>query len=591
MSIFVGKTKWRTCFSSISFNGFKVDILKSAMQKYLRRRNEYKMIWCVKELYLFKALARTELEVQASKGIITNLINRIIIMLDEELLFAEWNIYIKCRLLIEEFETSNRNDISKLIIICKILCKSELLRLNSDISSYWWRAIINNKIKTPNSITDINIDIDETNIFIKNNMLNFINCINNKNPECYYYAFILFNSKEKSKRRFKRNEGIYIIWEYLINISINENNINLQKCLEYKLKEFYVKNRNERHMFLSSAISLIMHREDINWNSELLVQDIIISNEEIIKLFKEHKLIEIDSYAIDMHTSLGRKLGKDKKDFAKEGSYIENENKKYLNLEWRNIYNKEKINVEVKPIEDSIVFIDHTNFEEDKIQLCTNKTCGGKVMCFEYEGYIWKEGRKSMNYHKDYICVNKCKKYFGLNEINMKIYKSNFILEKKDKNKSEWTNNFKKTIQNNIIYCRMKKIGDGNNLTKDLLINNIVLKELIKIALFRGIFRVTDFCLRNILIDENLNIYSIDENDINKRTDIFGKREKWLINIINKSELLLEVYNDIMSNKNNKLLKIKEALIINGFSEDVYKKIQINYNNLIIDLNKEGFNI
>jgi hypothetical protein len=46
-----------------------------------------------------------------------------------------------------------------------------------------------------------------------------------------------------------------------------------------------------------------------------------------------------------------------------------------------------------------------------------------------------------------------------------------------------------------------------------------------------------------------------------------------------------------MSNKNNKLLKIKEALIINGFSEDVYKKIQINYNNLIIDLNKEGFNI
>ena len=30
--------KYRTCFSSISQNGYKLDILKSGMQKYLRRK-------------------------------------------------------------------------------------------------------------------------------------------------------------------------------------------------------------------------------------------------------------------------------------------------------------------------------------------------------------------------------------------------------------------------------------------------------------------------------------------------------------------------------------------------------------------------
>ena len=39
--------RWRTCFSSISYYGYKVDIVKSGIQKYLRRREYDKMLWCV----------------------------------------------------------------------------------------------------------------------------------------------------------------------------------------------------------------------------------------------------------------------------------------------------------------------------------------------------------------------------------------------------------------------------------------------------------------------------------------------------------------------------------------------------------------
>ena len=91
------KIAYRTCFSSISFNGYKLDILKSAVQKYLRRREFKKMTWCIAEIYLFKVYANSVVEKKATKGILTNLINRLIIMLDEELLFAECEKYLLVR--------------------------------------------------------------------------------------------------------------------------------------------------------------------------------------------------------------------------------------------------------------------------------------------------------------------------------------------------------------------------------------------------------------------------------------------------------------------------------------------------------------
>ena len=136
-----GKMAWRTCFSSVSYYGYKLDILKSAMQKYLRRREETKMLWCVGEIYLFHVFAKTQQEKRCARGIITNLLNRIIIMMYEELLFAEWDKYLICRSLLEQFEKSKREDFLALIQVCKLLCRSKLLRLNSDIRGYFDRGM------------------------------------------------------------------------------------------------------------------------------------------------------------------------------------------------------------------------------------------------------------------------------------------------------------------------------------------------------------------------------------------------------------------------------------------------------------------
>ncbi len=124
------KLAFRTCFSSISFNGYKLDILKSAVQKYLRRREFDKMVWCVAEIYLFQVYAKTDVEKRATKGIISNLLNRLIIMLDEEMLFVECEKYLVVRRYMEEFEKSGRGNFDYLYKICDVMCGARMIRRN-----------------------------------------------------------------------------------------------------------------------------------------------------------------------------------------------------------------------------------------------------------------------------------------------------------------------------------------------------------------------------------------------------------------------------------------------------------------------------
>lgn len=425
------------------------------------------MLWCTVEIYLFKALAKSEQEHQVAKSIITNLLNRLIIILDEELLFAEWAAYLTCRSWIEDFESSERRNFSKIIRVCYAITNSRLIRLNSDINAYWFKGVNKGDIETPSSVeltdelsTELKKikkkgDFENGNIS-KTCMENFISNICSGNPECYYWAHKFFNCKETGATRFKRKDSIYILWQYLFEKADNKF---LKKSLDYKLKEFFVKDRKERHMWLSGAISLVLNKDKIDWDEKMFenVGGINIDIEkEIRKLFQEKKNIVLDEYVLDMHCSAGRKLNKNKADFALEGGLVVDEDKEYFVQDWRDFYIKDKIeigtnnkkhnkDIKVKTkqdskykksniqLEDDLKFIDQSNINIESIKLCSDITCGNKVVCFEYQGKIWKEGRKSMNYNRDYICVDSCKKGFGLQQIGMERVRSNFRLEKIDK--------------------------------------------------------------------------------------------------------------------------------------------------------------
>ena len=71
-----------TCFNNSSEHGYKPSILKSGICKYTRRCEKEKMRWCVMEMAMFN-------EHPKGQGLVTNLINRLKILVMEELSFHE----------------------------------------------------------------------------------------------------------------------------------------------------------------------------------------------------------------------------------------------------------------------------------------------------------------------------------------------------------------------------------------------------------------------------------------------------------------------------------------------------------------------
>ena len=158
-------------------------------------------------------------------------------------------------------------------------------------------------------------------------------------------------------------------------------------------------------------------------------------------------------------------------------------------------------------------------------------------------------------------------------KIGMKRVLSNFRIEKIDKNKKEWKNNWHKVLigenEEQVVYCVMNKVThcmwkipmeigeikhslvygveNGGNVGQ----NRALFKEFVKIGVYRGIFRCSDFNCRNVLVglvDQLSKQYlvSIDEGDIGKRLDILGGRERWIIDGLNADKTLInEILNEL----------------------------------------------
>jgi len=434
--------------------------------------------------------------------------------------------------------------------------------------------------------------------------------------------------------------------------------------LEYRLKEFHKKNRSERFIFLTAAIDIAMYMDSSNFNGEGKLfgkkeekigimkneLDDRLNEEEIIKsVFNGYKKMKIDDYAIDMHTSAGRKMGKNKVDFIASGAVIVDEDKEYFVKEWRDSYNKAKMasftaavelrkkkaeeklkkaekkaapkktraeiraekykrikKMRGKPnfddLEKNLRFVD--GIDESKVILCSDMTCGNKVMCFEYNGKIWKESRKSMFYNRDYCVIDECKELFGLRKIGMERVLSNFRIEKIDKNKKSWKDNWHKVIigkdEERIVYCVMNKITHCNwkvpmeisNIKHSFPIVRHQLKEFVKIGVYRGIFRCSDFNCRNVLVGCEKSylpgyFVSIDEGDIGKRLDIIGKRETWLINKLNEDKTIINEILEELSYQASVIMCL-EKMEKYKFGQELRDEVENNWKNLRKDLEAEG---
>ena len=215
----------------------------------------------------------------------------------------------------------------------------------------------------------------------------------------------------------------------------------------------------------------------------------------------------------------------------------------------------------------NIKFIDWNKFVN--IQIIEKGVLPNRLCCIivEYNGdkKILKEMDKNMNYGLDYMIIDKCKHIFRLNDMNMVRIKSNQGLIKLDKKKKTYVDNNKIGLKD-CIYCMMdywENIGClGKN--KDKLNNTKIIKECLKIRYFDGLFRSSDNVLRNILINQDGELLSIDEDDI------FGKR-KYILNMNGDwcrdkgdKKLIDEVIDEFLENKEEYKKRVNKIMIQYG---------------------------
>jgi len=544
-------------------------------------------------------MARNDKELKASKALISNLVNRIIVMMDEELLFNEWAIYLKCRFLIDKFW--EEDNVEYLYEICDLLCGAKLIRYSSDVSCYHMKMAI----KAIEDEEDVYQKFEQFKIEMEKGDV----------VKAFRLAIHLFlnkNEEKLKKRVLRRAHPIYLIWDYLLNLEKVNANENLKKSIVYRFNEF-PKDRGEKKLFLTSAISLCIYSERIDWSVNWMEISRVASE-------KIEGYLEIPSYAIDMHTKKGREMGKNRSDFAKEGSLVVDEDKEYYNEEYRQFYNKckfeeagiknirpprkskvpkEKKEKVVKEKKEKVVKekkekvakyvakmpevgeLEYIPMEDmEFVKLCLKNPCGKKVMCFvvKYQGveYVLKEGKKSMNYNEDYEVVDSMKEIFGLNKISMRRIFSNKAMVKVDDSKMEWCDNWKFIEKENIVYSMMSYIpgvrfNHSKNITPELEL------EYMKIGLFRGIFMVSDFNVTNVFELEG-KLYSIDEHDIlGKRVHMIAQKN---MRYYKKNVAALDgIFEDLFQDKEAKLARVVEQLRVFKYDRFVDRIIS-NYGSL-----------
>ena len=175
-----------TCFNNTSIHGYRSSILKSGICKYARRDEYNKLEWCIIELALFNLL-------KEGKAIVTNMINRLKILLMEDISFTEISVIYNCIILLNKYDNS-RDDYNLLINIVYLLKKAKRNRLTSYMNN-WWRYKHNK-----NDINK-NIKLDKVLKYKKNDDSNYllmlgenlINFIENKDKNIFLIIMKLIN--------------------------------------------------------------------------------------------------------------------------------------------------------------------------------------------------------------------------------------------------------------------------------------------------------------------------------------------------------------------------------------------------------------
>jgi hypothetical protein len=396
-----------------SYNDVPVGVLKSGIQKYVRRGMLEKGLWCLVELDLFRLLeaepdgiteyvkrhgeADRFVVARRAKAMRTNLLNRLIVMVSEEINVAVWWMPLVVDRLAEAWKADRgRPESAKFLVdVYKYLMAARKIRLISDLKSVYLlppdyvkpaqrrdlRVLHEGLLRSlglshllaagcpavPERLLDgctidLNPFLGERTEERREIINGILHGLKHGSDRIFWWLGRLIDGcrDKKGEPRFAgRNDPLNAVWSLLMGFAqrreelwggtaqVYPGNFGQVREILLVLKKWYeTMTHRERPVYLYHAILLIVRRDQIDWSMQR--PEIDTPWEEVKSLYDANlsgKRVELDEFVYDKHT--GRKGRNSQARFAHEGALVVNEEHKFLNADYRSIYNglKERLDV------------------------------------------------------------------------------------------------------------------------------------------------------------------------------------------------------------------------------------------------------
>jgi hypothetical protein len=307
----------------VTWNGYGADVMKSGLQKYIRRSIHTKALYCARELDLFKEAPNAK----EGEGIRTNFLHRLMIIFMEDVenmtLFDE--IYTKMSNLFKEREKADRSKEKEeqwIDEVVTLLVHSNKARVCSHI-----RAVFHSKYKEIRSHYPSLAplwEVEQGNLEF--HCAQFKKYFKEKDIRAVYHALQIDLSEEKLKEKlFRSQKPVWFIFQQMMNPLEVKKSERILKFVEWY--KDHIGGMNEG--FMCWLVPLLCELG-------VIVEQPILEFQEIpVTKNKEGETLEIDEYVLDKHTSKGR--GKGLVEFALHGSYVEPA-APFVNPLWKKFY-------------------------------------------------------------------------------------------------------------------------------------------------------------------------------------------------------------------------------------------------------------
>ncbi len=362
-----------------SFLGYDPSVLKSGIQKYARRAEVQKGLWCLVEMDLFSLLEWEGAELNAylrkypketrantqtqAKRMRTNMVNRLVVMMTEEVNISAWWMPLKIFDLYQKWIENRGNSSSRkfLVDMYLYLTSQKMIRLISDLHSVFLVPPDYVKREQMDDLLQIHYNIQKRYPDIYSGQAEIgkvkwkvgMGRYPTKLQPCI--KGIIYNLEKGSDHVFywikklcdlAQENGVHkykylkIVWEVLHRFIDHNSEYEFVRETICALQKFYtMMGHREKPIYLYHAVLLIVRRNEIDWNSTAPPVDTPIA--DVMKLYADHLgngKMKIDDYVLDLHTKRMKWSAHCLEKFAREGAYVKNENTNFLNPEYRDIY-------------------------------------------------------------------------------------------------------------------------------------------------------------------------------------------------------------------------------------------------------------